>query len=236
MENFGPENNLKIVVVDAAPRLLQMLPERLSAAVAHELTQMDIEVHTNEKVVEVSKTGVQMASGRFIPSKVVVWAAGIKVPDFVKDLAGLETNRINQLKVSRTLQTTRDAAVFAMGDCADCPQGEGQPSVPPRAQSAHQQASMLAKSLERMLSGKPLLEFTYKDYGSLVSLGHSSTVGTLMGALTRGSVFIEGTLAKWMYWSLHKHHQVAVNGWFHTGLSTLADLINRARQPRIKLH
>jgi NADH dehydrogenase len=68
MENFGPENNLKIVVVDAAPRLLQMLPERLSAAVAHELTQMDIEVHTNEKVVEVSKTGVQMASGRFIPS------------------------------------------------------------------------------------------------------------------------------------------------------------------------
>ena len=236
LENFRPENGLKIVVIDAAPRLLQMLPERLSAAVAHELGQMDIEVHTSEKVVEISRDGVLTASGRFIPSKLVVWAAGIKVPDFVKDLGGLETNRINQLSVHRSLQTTRDPAIFAMGDCADCPQGEGQPSVPPRAQSAHQQASMLAKSLLRMLAGKPLLVFTYHDYGSLVSLGHSSTVGTLMGAITRGSVFVEGTLAKWMYWSLRKNHQIAVNGWFHTLLSTLAELINRARQPRIKLH
>jgi NADH dehydrogenase len=116
------------------------------------------------------------------------------------------------------------------------PQGEGQPTVPPRAQSAHQQASMLTKSLERLLQGKSLLEFSYKDYGSLVSLGNYSTVGSLMGALTSGSVFIEGTIAKWMYWWLHKNHQIAVNGWFHTWLATWAETINWARNPRIKLH
>ncbi|MFZ6674560.1 NAD(P)/FAD-dependent oxidoreductase [Undibacterium sp. Xuan67W] len=234
--NFHPEKDLKIVIVDAAPRLLQMLPERLSAAVAKELRSIAVEIHTNEKVVEVSKEGVSMSSGKFIPSGIVVWAAGIKAPEFLKDLDGLESNRINQLVVNRHLQTTRDASIFALGDCCACPQGDGLPAVPPRAQSAHQQASMLADSLARMLQGKSLKEFTYKDHGSLVSLGNYSTVGSLMGALASGSVFIEGTIAKWMYWSLHKHHQVAVNGLFHTWLSTWAETIDRVRNPRIKLH
>ncbi|HVL74909.1 MAG TPA: FAD-dependent oxidoreductase, partial [Noviherbaspirillum sp.] len=204
-------------------------------AVVRELRALDIEVHTNEQVVEVRKDGVQMASGRFIPSDIMVWAAGIKVADFMKELGGLETNRINQLVVQRNLQTTRDPSIFAIGDCAACPQEDGK-FVPPRAQAAHQQAKTLALSLERMISGKPLLDYTYRDYGSLVSLGDYSAVGSLMGAITRGSMFIEGHVAKWMYWWLRKHHQIAVNGMFHTWLATWAELINRARNPRIKLH
>ena len=236
LANFDPGKDLKIVVVEAAPRLLQALPERLSASVSHELQELGIEVHTNEKVVEVTSTGVQMASGKFIPSDIVVWAAGIKVPDFMRELDGLETNRINQLVVKRTLQTTQDPAIFAMGDCAACPQGDGSSFVPPRAQAAHQQAQMLAKSLIRMQAGKPLLEYTYHDRGSLVSLGDYSAVGSLMGAIARGSLFIEGTIAKWMYWALHKQHQLAVNGFFRTLLGTLIETIDRARNPRIKLH
>ena len=235
MANFDPEKDLKIVVVDAAPRLLQALPERLSEAAARELRNLDIEIHTNEKVVEVSQDGVRMASGRFVPSNIVVWCAGIKVPDFMKDIDGLESNRINQLLVQRTLQTTRDPSIFAIGDCAACPQDKGA-MVPPRAQSAHQQASVLAKSIVRMLDGKPLLEFHYRDYGSLVSLGDYSTVGSLMGAIARGSLFIEGHIAKWMYWWLHKHHQIAISGLFSTWLATWAETINWARNPRIKLH
>lgn len=234
--NFHPEKELKIVIVDAAQRLLQVLPERLSSAVARELRTMGIEVHTNERVVQVSKEGVQMASGKFIPSGIVVWAAGIKAPEFLANLDGLETNRINQLVVNRQLQTTRDASIFALGDCAFCAQGEGKLPVPPRAQAAHQQAAMLAGSLVRKLAGKSMPEFTFKDHGSLVSLGNYSTVGSLMGSIASGSLFIEGTLAKWMYWSLHKHHQVAVNGVFHTWLSTWAETIDRVRNPRIKLH
>jgi NADH dehydrogenase len=106
--------------------------------------------------VKISKEGVEMASGKFIPSGIVVWAAGIKAPDFLKEIDGLETNRINQLVVQRTLQTTRDPTIFAMGDCAACPQGEGLALVPPRAQSAHQQASMLYQSLVKLLQGEPL--------------------------------------------------------------------------------
>lgn len=236
LANFHPERDLRIVIVDAAPHLLQMLPERLSQSVAQELHALDVEVHTGEKVVEVTQDGVRMGSGRCIPSDLIVWAAGIKAADFIRNLEGLETNRINQLVVHRTMQSTRDAAIFAFGDCAAIPQGDGKPDVPPRAQAAHQEAKTLARSLERMLQGQPLLEFSYRDYGSLVSLGDYSAVGNLMGAISRGSLFIEGHIAKWMYWWLRKHHQIAVNGLFHTWLTTWGDLINRVRNPRIKLH
>jgi NADH dehydrogenase len=231
-----PDQDLKIAIVDAAPRLLQMLPERLSASVTQELRALNIDVHVNEKVVEVSREGVRMASGTMIPASIVVWAAGIKAPDFLANIDGLETNRSNQLVVGRNLQSTRDTSIFAMGDCAACPQGDGQPLVPPRAQAAHQQAALLAKSLTRQLRGKTLLEFKYKDHGSLVSLGNYSTVGSLMGALASGSVFIEGKIAKLMYWSLHKQHQLAVSGFIHTVLAVFAEFIDAARNPRIKLH
>ncbi|CAN5400102.1 NAD(P)/FAD-dependent oxidoreductase [soil metagenome] len=236
MANLDPDTDMKIAIVDAAPRLLQMLPERLSNSVSEELRRLHIDIHVNEKVVEVSNEGVRMASGTFIRSGLVVWAAGIKAPDFLRDIGGLETNRSNQLLVRRTLQTTRDESIFAMGDCAACSQGEGKPNVPATAQAAHQQAAMLSTSIRNALKGKALPEYAYRDYGSLVSLGSYSTVGSLMGALTKGSVFIEGMIAKWMYWFLHKHHQIAVNGLFRTWLATWVEAIDRVRNPRIKLH
>ena len=80
-----------------------------------------MEVRTGARVAEVLADGVRLADGEFIPSELVVWAAGVKAPDFLADIAGLETNRINQLVVRQTLQTTLDDDIFAIGDCAACP-------------------------------------------------------------------------------------------------------------------
>ena len=237
LENLHPERDIKISIVDAAPRILPQLPEKLSSAVALELRKLDIDIHTNEKVVEVSAQGVKMGSGKFIPSGITVWAAGIKGADFLKQIDGLETNRINQIVVSRQMQSVTDPSIFAFGDCAACPMDDhGKRLVPPRAQAAHQQALLLAKSIPRVLAGKPPLDFRYQDYGSLVSLGEYSTVGSLMGRIASGSVFIEGMFAKWMYWSLYKKHQIAINGMFRTWLATWVEAIDRIRNPRIKLH
>lgn len=237
LENVHPERDMKIVIVDAAPRILPLLPERVSSAVTRELRKLDIDVHTNEKVTEVSAEGVKMGSGKFIPSGLTVWAAGIKASDFLKDIDGLETNRLNQIVVDRTLRSTRDEAIYALGDCAACPLDDtGKTWTPPRAQAAHQQALLLAKTLARRLAGKPGRAFRYTDHGSLVSLGEYSTVGSLMGAIHSGSLFIEGMFAKWMYWSLYKKHQIAINGMFRTWLATWVEAIDRIRNPRIKLH
>jgi NADH:ubiquinone reductase (H+-translocating) len=230
------EKELKIAIVELAERLLSILPERMSHIVEQELRHIDVEIYTNKRVTEVSKENIIMADGMVIPNGIVVWAAGIKAPDFLNQLDGLETNRINQLVVTRTLQTTQDPAIFAIGDCAACPQGADKPNVPARAQAAHQQAKLLAQSFIRQRQGKPLLRYTYKDYGSLISLGNYSTVGNLMGSLIRGPIFIEGSVAKLMYWLLYKQHQIVVDGWFHTWLTAWVEFINRVKNPRIKLH
>ena len=189
-------------------------------------------------MTEVSALGVRTASGKEVPAELVVWAAGVKAPDFLTDLGGLESNRINQLVVSETLQTTRDANVFAFGDCAAAPWlgvSAGK-TIPPRAQSAHQQASHLAKMLSRHVRGEALQPFVYRDFGSLVSLGKFSTVGSLMGSLTRGSLMIEGWFAKIMYISLYKMHEYALHGFAKVFLDTLARMITRRTEPHVKLH
>jgi NADH dehydrogenase len=167
----------------------------------------------------------------------VVWAAGVKAPDFLKGIAGLETNRANQLVVHPTLQTTRDENIFAIGDCAACAWlgKEGQ-LVPPRAQAAHQQAMHMVKQVQRRLAGQPLLPYRYRDFGSLVSLGEHSTVGNLMGGLVGKNMWIEGWFARMMYLSLYKMHELALHGFWKVTLDTAARLITRRTEPHVKLH
>ena len=237
-DHIDPQKDLKIVLIEAAPRLLAQLPERLSESALRELRNLAIEVHTSEKVVEVSAAGLKMASGKSVPSTITVWAAGVKAADFLKSLGGddpLETNRINQLMVNGNLRTTRDAAIYAFGDCAACPQPDGS-WVPPRAQAAYQQAMYLARALPLLASGQSVPAFVYRDQGSLVSLSEYSSVGSLMGSLNKGSFFVEGQLAKLMYWGLHKQHQLALGGFMKTALITLSEMIDRTHRPRIKLH
>ena len=101
-----------------------------------------MQVRTGAKVTAVTAEGVVLASGETLPAELVVWAAGVKASDFLKDLAGLETNRLNQLVVGSTLQSTRDERIYAIGDCGAAPWlgresvGGAGMCVPPRAQRA----------------------------------------------------------------------------------------------------
>ncbi|MEO8164410.1 MAG: NAD(P)/FAD-dependent oxidoreductase [Betaproteobacteria bacterium] len=236
LDRIQPERDIKITIVEAAPKILPALSERLSTTVLQLLKKLNVEVLAGERVTEVSASGVKTATGREIRAELVVWAAGIKAPDFLKDIGALETNRINQLVVSQTLQSTRDPDIFAFGDCASCPWPEKKAAVPPRAQSAHQQASHLARMLPRHLRGEPLRPYVYRDFGSLISLGKFTTIGSLMGSITRGSIMIEGLFAKLMYMSLYKMHEFALHGFTKVFLDTLARIITRRTEPHIKLH
>jgi NADH:ubiquinone reductase (H+-translocating) len=236
LDNIEPERDLKMTIIEAAPRILPALPERLSEATAEQLRKLGVELLTAERVVGVSRDGVDTQSGKHIKAELVVWAAGIKAPDFLRNLDGLEVNAINQILVRPTLQTTLDDAIFAFGDCAACPWPGHPAPVPPRAQAAHQQAKLLAQALSRHIAGEPLLHYVYRDFGSLVSLGAYSTVGSLMGRLTGGSILVEGLFARLVYLSLHKMHLLALHGYGKVVLSTLARLLSRRTEPQIKLH
>jgi NADH dehydrogenase len=236
LDSIDPEKDLKLNLIEAADRVLPALPERLSQATDALLSQLGVHVHVKARVAEVLFNGVKLADGRIIPAELIVWAAGVKAPDFLKDMAGLETNRINQLAVLPTLQTTRDPKIFALGDCAACPWPEKNALVPPRAQAAHQQASHMVKQIDRILAGKPLKPYRYQDFGSLVSLGEYSTVGNMMGGLVGGSLMIEGYFARLMYELLYKMHELALHGPVKVTLETLARMITRRTEPHVKLH
>jgi NADH dehydrogenase len=236
LDRIDPEEDLELHLIEAAPRVLPALPPRFSAATQGLLEELGVSVHTSARVAEVLPHGVRLADGRVIEAELVVWAAGVKAADTMQGLGGLETNRVNQFVVHQTLQTTRDENVFALGDCAACPWPEKGILVPPRAQAAHQQATHMVAQIRRRLRGQPLRDYRYRDFGSLVSLGEFSTVGTMMGALVRGSLFIEGRFARLMYMSLYKMHEYALHGFWKMALSTMARIITRRTEPRVKLH
>ena len=237
LDKIEPEKDIKITLIEAAPRILSALPERMSNAVSGVLRDLKVDVRTNARVTEVTSEGVKLATGEFVPSELVVWAAGVKGPDVLGKLDGLEVSRGNMLVVGPTLQTTKDDNVFAIGDCAYLMlPGEKHP-LPPRAQTAHQESSHLVKQLQRRVNGEVnLAPFAYRDFGSLVSLGHYSTVGNLMGFVSGKSMRIEGWFAKMMYRSLYKMHEVALHGPVKVTLDSLSRILTRRTEPQVKLH
>ncbi len=239
LDTIDADKDVKITIIEAADRILPALPTRLTDQVAQQLEALNIELLTGKRITKATPDGFQTEDGDFIPAEIKVWAAGVKAPDFLKNIEGLETNQSNQLVVKRSLQTSNDDHIFAFGDCAACPMPGTDSTVPPRAQAANQQASMLVKSIKCQLTDQPLPEYTYVDYGSLINMSRYSTVGNLMGNLAgkiSNSLFVEGMIARLVYLSLYKMHQIAIHGLLRAGLHTTANFLTQKMKPRMKLH
>lgn len=234
MRYSAQTNTIEFTVIESSNRVLPALPERLSIAITKQLEKIGVKIFTGHRVTHVTEDAFILDDDTTITSDLKVWTAGVKAPDFLKHLDGLATNKINQILVKQNLQTIDDENIFALGDCASCPQADKNSTVPPRAQAAHQQATALAKSLRNRLENKPLIDFYYHDYGSLITLSRYETTGNLMGRLF--NVFIEGKLARMFYVSLYKMHQTALYGYWRTFLLTFANGLTRRIRPRLKLH
>jgi NADH dehydrogenase len=236
LDHIDADRDIKLELLEATDRILPPLPPRVSEMALERLRTLNVEVRTSAHVAEVLPNGVKLADGTVVPAELTVWAAGVKAPDVLKNMDGLQTNRLNQLNVFETLETTLDTNIFALGDCAACPWPEGKGNVPPRAQAAHQEASHMVRQIRRRLAGKPLEPFRYRDFGSLVSLGRHQSVGNLAGLFSARSVFVEGLIARMMYLSIRKMHQLALHGYVRVMLDTLTEMLAGRTGPRVKLH
>ncbi|MGB0467497.1 MAG: NAD(P)/FAD-dependent oxidoreductase [Pontibacterium sp.] len=226
---------LKISLIEAGPRILPALPVRIALSAKRELARLGVRIHEGTRVTSADVEGFVTDEGQRIPADLSVWAAGVKAPSFIDKLAFFETNRSGQIVVKPSLQSTVDDEIYVIGDCCACEQPDGS-WVPPRAQSAHQMATLVYKNILLSQQNQPLKSYVYKDHGSLVNLSKYSTVGSLMGNLMKGSMFVEGRIARLVYISLYRMHQVAIHGWLKASAVMLAQKIGNAVKPKMKLH
>ncbi len=236
LEHLDVKRDVRITLLEGSDRILSALPPRMSATAQKLLEDKGITVKTSVRVAQVLEDVLVDAQGQSYASDLCVWAAGIEAPALLGEL-GLPVNRIGQLVADATLRTP-DESIYVLGDCAQVPWNSNDRYLPARAQVAHQQANYLLPFMAARIRGRQIATtpFVFRDYGSLVSVGHNRGVGNLMGVLSGKSWFVEGLLARWMYMSLHLMHHLAVLGALRTGMMALGRLLLKRGTPRVKLH
>ncbi|ABV38838.1 NADH dehydrogenase [Shewanella sediminis HAW-EB3] len=210
--NAGLEPNphaakLKINLIEATDRVLPNSPLKMSHQAQLMLEKYNINVMLNTRIASVEQQGMTTSDGLTISADIQFWAAGIKAPNWLKNIGGLESNSFNQLMVQQTLASTLDPNIFALGDCAAIPQGEGV-MVPPKAQAANRAAVHLAKSLTGLMRGKQLTPFIYKDGGMVVAIGHNFAISTMMN----DKLILKGRVIRRLYDTIFRLHQKTVSG------------------------
>lgn len=228
---FNLNKKITINLIENGPHLLPAFPEKISKAVKEQLNKLGINVLLNTRVIAAEADGFRLEDGQLITSSLMVWAAGVKGPDFLKNLDHLEVNNNNMLLVKPTLQTTLDDDIFVVGDCASMLHA----NLAPTAQVAHQQAKYLIKEIPRWLDGKKLPPFEYRHLGGIVSLGKYAAYGSLgkYGIFPGG--YIKGKIAQLSYDFIYRSHQKRIHGLFKGYLFWLAEQINKITRPSIRL-
>lgn len=223
-----------VALLEAGPRILPALPEKLANAAAVTLKRVGVDLACGVAVERCEAQCLHLNNGTTVPSDLHVWATGVKAPDWLADIPGLSCNNRNQLAVDPTLLCQGSDSIFAIGDCASLALPGGG-FVPPRAQAAHQMASTVYQNLLRKLGGKTLRPFRYRDFGSLVSLSDFNAFGSLLGS-HGGELRIGGLVARIAYRSLYIMHLLAIHGPRRCLMIMLAGRLHRRIKPRLKLH
>ncbi|MCX8617961.1 NAD(P)/FAD-dependent oxidoreductase [Gilliamella sp. B2923] len=204
---------LDVSVIEATDRILPALPETTALSITKTLESRGIHVLTKTMITKAESDGFYPKDGQTIKADIMIWTAGVKAPDYLKEIAGLESSRSNQLVVKPTLQTTRDDSIFVIGDCAYAMQESGRAS-PPTAQAAHQMAKICYENIVNLLNNQPLKSFKYTDNGTIISL-HDTAQGVIkLGGKSEMSV--KGWFALIIHRLLYRMHQASLLGIFKT--------------------
>ena len=236
LDKIDPDKDIKITLVEAAPRIVPALPERSPRRPPKFCTKLNVDIRTGARVTRVTADGVELRTvTSFLRSS---WFGPRASRDRMCSghLDGLEVSQSNTLVVKPTLQTTRDRT-SSRSAIAPISSRRARPTPFRRArrQPTRWHRTSVARSAAQ-LDGEPLEPFVYRDFGSLVSLGHYSTVGSLMGFVTGRKMLIEGFFAKMMYRSLYKMHEWALHGFWKVSLDSVSRLLTRRTEPHVKLH
>ena len=169
-------NTMQIHLLEGNDRLLPPMSENASSKAQLYLKELGVKVHCNTFVKDYNGKTVTTNSNLTLASQTLIWAAGV-TGNLVHGLkAEMLEERSNRYKVNCYNQVNGLDAVFALGDIAFMETEAFPKGHPQVAQPAIQQGKLLAKNLLRLIAGKPMQEFTYKDKGSMATIGRNKAV------------------------------------------------------------
>ncbi len=179
---FDPAS-LKLILVEAGPRILASFAESLAAAATAKLLKLGVEVRTGAAVEKVDAEGV-IVRGERIRTSNVFWAAGVKGSPAAKWL-GAEADRAGRVKVLADCSVPSHPEIFVVGDTAYLEDG-GKP-LPGVAQVAIQQGRYVGRLIAGRLKGQPAPRpFKYFNKGNLATVGRNFAVMEAFGVRTAG--------------------------------------------------
>jgi NADH:quinone reductase (non-electrogenic) len=169
------------VLVDAAPRILAEIPQRLGVYTHRYLERRGIEIHVGTTLVSLDEREAVLSDGSRIPARTLVWAAGVRASPDLERL-GLPLDERGRVLVGPTLQVEGSEDTWALGDGAAVPNARTPGRVdPPTCQHALRQARRLAKNL----TGPPK-PYGYRMLGQVATLGRYKGIAELPGLRLRG--------------------------------------------------
>jgi NADH dehydrogenase len=235
----------RVILVEAAPRVLTPFTEELSEKARRSLEQLGVEVRLGQAVSECSCEGIRVG-GDYIPTRTIIWAAGVMASPAGKWL-GAQTDRAGRVKVRADLSVPGHPDIFVVGDTAAAMAEDGTP-LPGVAPVAKQQGQYVARTLIARRHGRTVPAFRYRDFGSLATIGRKRAIAQM------GRLHLSG-LPAWLLWSLahiyfligfRNRFTVALNwGWsyitFQRGSRLITGLYARPYEnvtgaPRMELH
>jgi len=192
----------RIILVEALDRVLPPYPPDRSASAKRQLERLGVEVRTGTRVVDLDERSVRVQVGEAqqeIPTRTVLWAAGVQASSFARAVAtatGAETDRAGRIVVGRDLTIPGHPEIYAVGDDAVQPWKKDRP-VPGVAQGAIQPGQYVGRAIRRRLSGEPVSPFRFKDKGDVAVIGRLAGV-TNIGWL--GRFGRQGGFTAWLMW------------------------------------
>ena len=171
-------NDVQVILIEATPRVLPMMPEDLQKETVRVLESKGVRVMLDTQVVGYDGDVLKLKSGAEIPTTTVIWAAGVRAVDLMKNCGG-ECARDGRIWIEENLMV-RGAVnqnVFAIGDCAAFMHGDMKRPLPTVAPVATQQAKVAHKNIMKLIKGDTNLEkFVYKDLGAMATIGRGQAV------------------------------------------------------------
>lgn len=182
----------RVILLEATDRLLAPYPEKLQQSASKQLQSIGVEVMTNAVVESATDTVITLKDGREIPTRTIVWSAGVKASPIALMLE-VELARGGRIKVEDSMRAIGLDRVYVAGDIAylEDKNGEAYPMLIP---VANQQGKLVARNIGNEIEGKVLEKFTYTDRGIMATIGRTRAVAWIYYR-----VQLTGFLA-WLAW------------------------------------